>query len=521
MINKVINGMEKMLVVVISFLFLLIYFLIVVFQDIEYSFKIHFDVKNTILTLLVILLLGLFVWFERKYLRKITFKNDCGKFILGLSVILCIIQIFICYHIYFLAGWDPGIVTRNADYLASGNSNQLEMWYFSKYPNNCFLTMVYALFFKIANIAGISSTIVRPMIEFVQCMISSITAYLVYLVVKKMLKSEKWAIISWGIYAVLVGMSPWWSIPYSDATCILIPIWMLWIGQCMQNGKKIMAKGIGIGILAFFGYQLKPTTVIVFIAIIVTELLFGLKKPKERKKRICAITASIVTLLVVTVSFHMMDIYKQIGFQIDSEQSVDMAHYFMMGLNDETDGGFYYGDILYSESFKTSEERTRGNMKKAEERIKQYGVIGILKHLGKKTLMNFNDGTFGWWNEGEFRSIESEMPSVVISSFFRNIYYEEGSMFPIYRVTMQWVWLLVLLGIISNFINLFRWEKIQDEYSYFVMMVSILGIFLFVTLFEGRARYLYVYAPILIVVSINGYKAVWSVWSYKRREGIK
>lgn len=519
MVSKAIDVMEKMLVVFVSFLFLLIYFLNVVFQDIEYSFKVNFSVKNTILTLLVILLLGLFVWLERKFLRKIQFKKDCWKIILVLSVVLCVVQIFICYHIYFLAGWDPGIVAKNADYLASGQSSQLEMWYFSKYPNNCLLTIIYALFFKTANMAGISSTVVRPMIEFGQCILSSATAYLVYLAVKKMLKSEKWAIVSWCVFVALVGMSPWWSVPYSDAGCIFIPIWMLWIGQCMQNGKKMLAKGIGIGILAFLGYQLKPTTVILFIAIIVIELLACLKGANERTKRIGAVVTSIVTMLVLTVGFHVMDVYKQVGFELDSNQSVGMAHYFMMGLNDETDGGFYYGDILYSESFDTSEERTKGNLKKAKERIKEYGAAGLLKHLGKKTLMNFNDGTFGWWNEGGFRSVESDMPSASISPFFRNIYYEEGSMFEAYRVTMQLVWLLVLLGIICNFMNIFRWDRIQNKYSYFVVMVATLGIFLFVTLFEGRARYLYVYVPILIIASINGYKAVWSVWNYNRREG--
>ena len=72
----------------------------------------------------------------------------------------------------------------------------------------------------------------------------------------------------------------------------------------------------------------------------------------------------------------------------------------MMGLNDVSDGAFYAEDVEYSKSFDTAEERTKANKKVAIERVKNYGIMGLGKHTIKKVLGTYNDGTFGWWNEG-------------------------------------------------------------------------------------------------------------------------
>ena len=125
--------------------------------------------------------------------------------------------------------------------------------------------------------------------------------------------------------------------------------------------------------------------------------------------------------------------------------------------------------------------------------------------MQKKALSIFNDGTFAWGFEGGFyREVfpTDNKLSLFLRSFVYNGDYEMevGNHYHIIKTTQQTIWTACLLLMVIKAILSRKNDK--DDYS--VMYLSLLGLFLFEMLFEARARYLYTYVPIFIMVGSLG-----------------
>jgi len=174
-----------------------------------------------------------------------------------------------------------------------------------------------------------------------------------------------------------------------------------------------------------------------------------------------------------------------------------------MGLNNITDGGYLSDDAGKSMSFRSTKERKEENIVVIKERLKEYGIVGLLKHQIKKTLVTYNDGTFAWSQEGSFYWRVNEEKSK-IERFFRNIYYETGSNHSIFKYIVQGAWLTIL---VMQSLNTFIKRKDMDN-NVRVILLSLIGLFIFESIFEARARYLYTYVPIFIIsgmIGLNGF----------------
>lgn len=64
---------------------------------------------------------------------------------------------------------------------------------------------------------------------------------------------------------------------------------------------------------------------------------------------------------------------------------------------------------------------------------------------------------------------------------------------------------MIWLTIVS--LNIFSGRKLPNN-SICVIMLSILGLTLFELLFEARARYLFTYAPLYIILAIYGFQNI-------------
>lgn len=497
-----ISKFEKIMVGLIGILFAIVLLNNLIFQYLDYGFKVEFALPNIVLFLGGIGLLGAWIRFGK---RKVIFGGEEHKItkIIGIvSGVLFLYQCFVVYNIYFMPGWDPGMVARNAAFIANGDTASMEWDYFSTYPNNCGILALYTIFFKFGNMIGLRSIFIRPIIAMGQCLISSLTGILIYLVSEQQFENKKMAVYAWILYVILIGLNPWWIIPYTDATCIFIPVLLIWLYQRGKRKDKSVFTMILIGIVGLIGYQLKATNAIPLIAIVINEILVLIQK---KGKNLVRVVVLISTVGILFLGFKICNVYEKIGYEIDKEASVGIWHYAMMGLNDVSDGAFYADDVYYSQSFDTEVERKEANKKVAIERVKNYGVMGLGKHTIKKMLGTYNDGTFGWWNEGEFRSVETECPNQFFAPILRGIYYKEGKAFPVFRLVMQTIWLLVLGGMACNLLALGDKMSFGNKECMVTIAITLIGFFLFELLFEGRARYCYIFVPVFIIFAMNGY----------------
>lgn len=252
-----------------------------------------------------------------------------------------------------------------------------------------------------------------------------------------------------------------------------------------------------LGFLIFIGYSLKPHTIIIGIGIFIYELivLTGKKRPNYTKIIKLLFGAILSVVIINALSY-------DVKRQLNSEKRVRYLHYIKLGLNIEPMG--LYSDKDYSDSIKQDNNLNRDlfNKKTIKDRINMIGKTDFNNHFTYKTLINFNDGMFGWsWMVmNDQTSIEKQKRQNVISNIFHKIYgYNTEYSYYFYYVSHV-VWILILtLGFFSVF----------SKNRYRVLFyVSYIGIFLFVSIFESLSRYLFVNVPIFIIVSIYGIDSI-------------
>ena len=191
-----------------------------------------------------------------------------------------------------------------------------------------------------------------------------------------------------------------------------------------------------------------------------------------------------------------------LGYERNTNIEMPMTHFLMMGINKERSGVYLAEDVLYTQSYKGLDEKKDANIKEIKRRLKKYGIDGYVQLLVNKSLVNYNDGTFAWGVEGNFYS-QICAEDGKLATLLKNIYYSDGSgeYYAYYSTMMQGVWILLLV------LSLFSFPYAK-RYKITVLQLTIIGITLFLLLFEARARYLLLYAPYFIIVSILGYSFV-------------
>ena len=517
--KKLVCFIEKFIIVCFVIMYSLVLLNNVVFQYLDYYFKREFALPNIIMIVLAILLFyGGCKWYasNKEKVERLLLNSD--KIIWIGTIFLLVFQLFLSTNIYFLTGWDPGMLTRNADYVANGQVSEYINWYYSQYPNNSLLTAIYSIVFWCAEHIGIPSVAVRLLIVFGQCAISSWTGYLLYKCAKKMFCERIAPMMVWVLYVLVQGISPWVVIPYSDASCLFIPMLLFWIYQSMENGRLVIGKAVSLGIIGYLGYEMKPMVIIVVLAILGIEFLENMKQ-KFNKKNWKVFFVICVSLVCTVGVCSRIDLNKIMGFEITEGRQFGITHYFMMGLGDENDGVYDENDVNFSREYNTNAQRNHANLVEAGKRIKDYGVVGLLKHTVKKALVNFNDGTFAWGNEGGFYGILLPIPNNPITNFVRSFYMENASNGWWFDNISQLIWIITLVGVVGNIAVFRRLKDGFDKYS-LVAYTAMIGIGMFVMLFEARARYLYTFIPFFVMMSVKGY-CEWYQWNKKRRNDLE
>ncbi len=514
--KKIVRFIEKMIIVCFILMYVSVLLNNVVFQHLDYYFKREFAFPNIILVLVAILFYcGTCKWYTKNKHKVETVIDNSDKIVRIGTILLFLFLLFFSANIYFMTGWDSGMLTRNADYVATGQVSEYTNWYYSRCPNNSLLTAIYTIVFWIARHIGIPSVAIRLLIVFGQCAISSWTGYLLYQCAKNMFRERIAPMLVWVLYVFVQGISPWVIIPYSDASCLFIPMLLLWIYQSMENGRFVIGKAVSLGMIGYLGYEMKPMVIIVLLAVLGIEFLENMKQKFDRKN--WKIFFVICVSLVCTVGVcSVIDLNKIMGFEITEGREFGMPHYFMMGLGDENDGVFDQKDVEFSGEYNTNAQRNHANLVESGERIKNYGVVGLVKHTVKKSLVNFNDGTFAWGNEGGFYGTLLPIPNNPITNFMRSFYVENASNGWWFDNISQLIWMITLVGVAGNVIILTRLKEGFDKYN-LVVYTAMIGIGMFVMLFEARARYLYTFIPLFAMMSVKGY-CEWYQWSKRRKK---
>lgn len=514
--------MEKTLEGLFAMLMTVVVLMVLAAVNADFSCKVTFQMSNAVLMLVgvaaIVLFLALCSMLSLKKYRPLAVAaaSKLDRAVPWICVALFLTEVYISICIFFNPGWDPGSIWRRAQQRILGDS-----WgdYFSKYPNNLLLLLGETLLLRVNQHAGIFPGDYAPMACIVvNCAVISTTCFFIYRLLC-LLTRRRYALVGLGLCIVLAGLSPWMCVFYSDTLAMIFPVLTIYIyiepirlckytyGKKLRTAERngIYARAVAV-LVGCIGYFLKPQCIIPVIAIACVEFVYFLKErnvpqPKPRRALRILLLALLAAVAMVTLSKALVWQYESADVRLEREESFGIAHFLMMGLNTDTDGSFSAEDADFSASFQTSAERSRADMERASERLKQMGFGGYLRHLYRKMLMTFHDGTFGWWGEGTFYTPAVGSPNMTTSPALKSLYYRGGTHHEFYKLAAQLAWVTVLF--LTGAYGLLSAGK-PGKFETDVLKLSIIGITLFLMLFESRARYLFMYIPFFCVLAAMG-----------------
>ena len=429
-----------------------------------------------------------------------------------ITAVLTSVQMVLVYSYYVHTDWDVQQVTGLAQAMAEGRSVEEFVSYFHWSPNNLLLSRLFALvFFVTGPLWGLKTTLF-PLLM-LQCAGAGLTALMLVQTAMHIWQRKDCAVMVYVLYTLLVWLSPWWSVPYSDIWGLMLSVLLLWMATAAPF-KRQWVRIFVFAAVSALGYYIKPQTLFVGFAIVLVQLLDMLRNRDSIKKLLHPTGTALGGIAAGVLLAHLA--VAGCGLHLHTSKGLDAPHYLMMGANYQSIGIYSAQDVDFSRSYPKKKERHRAELEETMKRYKTLGPDGTLLLWGRKNLLNFSDGTFYWGREGAFYKYVPERTGW-LSRLTRNVYYNRG-------VKGRWndawttcatsLWFGIM--IFAMLAALPRKRKAESgklktesgERAIDIIFWALLMLTLFHTLCEARARYLFCFAPIFILAAVEGIRRI-------------
>ena len=442
----------------------------------------------------LILFIGMFllcclIFFVFRKITELSYRN--------LKIlIVCLIILILFVELVFLCNFNTIPITDNhmlndqALVLAKKQSKYIDtnIPYFSKYGNNYFYTILLSFIFKLFLLLGIANFSMALMV--LNTLFINIGILFSVLIIKRIFSLHCACKL---LFVFSISPALYFSIPWYYTATASIPFFMgiIYLVLLIKDEKKTIYKVIESFLLSFFiivGFNIRPTAVISLLAIIICYILACLVKKREIKRDIFVII--LLTAFSVVFSFSTKILVK--NYVENVSNNFPVTHWIMMGLHEN--GSFLQEDEIYTNSFKTKEEKIEANKKEIVRTLQEYGLTGIIEHIGEKLRVTWTDGTFGY----NSRMVEDKK----FSKLYKYVVYEKSDFIVLY---CQIFHLFLLSAAVVGIINQL---KHSSNNSMFVIYLSLLGAIVFYILWEGKNAYSLPFLPLLFMMAFQGIDSI-------------
>lgn len=478
----------------------IIFFGWIFINSLKYESNVYYN-QNKLISLGVAFII-LFIWLGTfLLLKKILKKTISLKFeiliLLVYFTIITIIQVFIVKNLSVIPSWDFGVIFDNAyNYVLNKTFTYAE--YFEYFPNNILLLCLSIIIIKIGLSIGISASSAM-IIANILCI--DLAILLIYLIARKCFKISG-AIFTLILVFFFLPIFLYTPIFYTDTFSIFVGLSFIYL--YLLSSKVISWKQIIIlimfGLLLFYGKEMKITSLIPFIAIIIYDFL-NKRKILNIKSLFIIITTFIVisSIFKVTLANTSQFTFNQTGYG-----SYPYTHWIMMGVEDKNVdnsghnavGGYNEEDYKLTRSFNTGKDAIPFTIEEFKRRVSDYKVGGYFNYLTRKSVNAWADGLL-------YSDVALSRKPIHSNEAIYNKLLVENSKY-IFIYFSQGVEFAFLLAIIIGAMYKLK----RKDYQIDILRVSLLGIMFFLLLWENRSRYLLNFLPIfiLIVSELYNYK---------------
>lgn len=477
-------------------------------MDYTDDMKINTRLPNQVLLLIALAGIAVCIFLFRKFSGAVMTKLQnrvCGGVLAVLFLGLYFLNIWAAKEIIFYLPWDIMVVRYVAYEIANRRALGYH-YYFSMYHNNLPITYILGrLCRKAMELRNYPYYCDFIWIQ-VNCALISAAGFFSCLTVKKLTRKIMPVALAFSLYLVLAGISPWKIAPYTDTYGMVFPVMCVYFYVSARMAEKAWSRWLCVLLSITAGMTggfIKPSLYIVIIALLGAEFL-GFLKDHKNKWAVFLVEILLVLALAVGNRVYLDHIIEDIGLDYNEEIEAGWQHYFCMGLNENSTGGYNMDDVAMFGQYQTSKsERHQAELERAAERLRDRGVIGTAYFYLRKMVMTFNDGLFGWrtevWRDEDY-PVDMTSDTKAAKKLREIVWGNElGYDVAGYNTLCQLAWIFAILGIPG--ICLCRGNQ-REKHGIFI--ITFLGIFFYQMLFEARARYLFVFLPVILVMSVCG-----------------
>lgn len=449
-------------------------------------------------------------WGWNKIIKRRNEKALQIRTLLCMQILLLLTQIFLAKQLFFYGGQDLGNVYMAAKITAAGGQDAFfTQGYFQMCPNNLALYAIFLVACKIEAVTGINA---YGILVGSSIVCANLAVLLIQMCLQEMKIDGHIRLVTYVISIILIGLSPWIVVPYTDMLSMMIPVltFYLYLRLCVYKKHQRTIYFLLLFIPLLFS-RLKILNIIILLAMCIVEIVFGIRK---RSKQAYVQGLVLTCIAILLVSSIVIGARKELHYQADKDKALSVEWFLLLGSNKESYGQWNKADyILAVETPQSKTDRIQTVEKTITNRIKEYGFMGSAEHIKNKIHIFFNDATFGFGISGGFVGHMSPAKDQIQDAFRQFFFPAEndniacsmkgyGKYHLAYMILCQVTWIMVIMGMIKLI-----WERVTvKEEKGMVLEVTFIGIFLFCMLFEVSPRLLLSYLPIFILMAALGYR---------------
>lgn len=469
-------------------------------------------------------------------LRLERFDRMCTFFKSRIVTLFLFVAVFVIQYVVaralavdpLVTGWDPQTVFQQAFILSGDRSFPDLTQYYDAYPNNLAIVAVVWVVIRVSDVIGVNYITVST---FFTSVVLTTTLFVMYSTVQRVLNA-KTALIALLFGCLLVWFSPWSRTLYTDSVGMLFPILSLYLMLCIYSARSQSNRvflGLLLGGVLGFGYLIKPTTIFIAFAAGIVMITFIIKKVYEHSvlrpsvlKAVALGSALLIGILIAAVPLKVYMVNKM-DLSVDA---MPVTSFAMMGLTTVCDidsgqcryGAWNLSDGLSRFNFSSTSQYRSYINKTIQQRLHNLGTVGYVKFLSQKGSWVLSDGTFYSYNEG----VEKNAQLAHIGNLdkkIQSIAHPSGKYYHVFENVIEVVWLMLLFSCVAALVSARKYisEKSVKSFVFISVQIAILGLVVFLLLFEARSRYLFLYVPVFIVLASFFYAEVFAEKKQSRK----
>ena len=428
-----------------------------------------------------------------RLLGKVT--ETQGRVILILFIaVSAAVQIIAGLQLRYIPQWDIAAVFNGGrDWAINGNFDVYQE-YHAMQSNNHGALFLFRCVFQVYHLFGGTDFYAAALVFTV--LILQVAVYAGYDAARR-LAGIRGAVMFLALLAVYLPFYTMGAAFYTDTLSLPFVILVLDFYLRGRDAERFGWKlccFVACGAFAAIGAAIKFTALIPLIAVALDWALnhtpwnwSSLKKP------LLSLGAAACAAVFLTLVFSAY-MKTQVDQTLAEQRKMPLSHWVMMGLDGSNHGRYSASDFDFSMGLPDPDTRRQEISKVIRQRIQDFGVVGLIKHISVKLAIDYESGTF---NQADFFWLDPQEETGLHDFVLYNGKHYSAYNYVVTALLMAYL-LLALAGAVAS----------VRKPNFCAPWLALLGLAVFLMAWETNNRYTLNHFPLIVLCAVMGLSAL-------------